>query len=219
MSEHPPKSSTEPSISDHKEVAFYASVVSAWATTSIEFDKHIITIASLGVGLIVSLLSTKGVSTALDLIIHSVAILSFILSIICTLSIFSRNKVYLEKIVLNNGPNTPDPILSILDRAVIITLSSGVLLTAIIGISTGIEAYTEAQKMTKVPLNEQQQIMNDILSGKLSLSNESFNNMAALRSAANANSSAVQPPKANPTEVNNTPSPPPNNDEGTGDSK
>lgn len=80
---------TPEEIKNQKEVEFYAASVNAWFNTSLEHDKSLFTLSAGGIGLLLTLLTTVGLSSAESLVLYIGAILSFLSAIIAILLIFS----------------------------------------------------------------------------------------------------------------------------------
>lgn len=153
-----------------KAIQFYGAGVAAWFNTALEHDKSILTLSAAGIGLLVTLLTTAGLSSAEALILYVGAIFSFLLSIICILLIFNRNKTHIEQII--TGANSAaDSFLTKLDHAALVAFCVGVIFSVLIGVSAGIDSYTKGkQAMTEKKITE-----------NLQIANESFNNMAKLQ--------------------------------------
>ena len=86
-----------------KAIQFYGAGVTAWFNTALEHDKSILALSAAGIGLLITLLTTTGLASAEALLLYVGAILSFLLSIICVLFIFNRNKGYIEKVITGSS--------------------------------------------------------------------------------------------------------------------
>jgi energy-converting hydrogenase Eha subunit E len=131
-------------LKKEKELAFYTSMVEAWIQTRFEHDKSLLTLSAGAIGLLLTLISTVGVSSIENLILHVLALLSFIICLASLLAIFKRNAVHLENVVHNR--EAFDPLLNILDKTAISTFMAGVIFSSIIGISTAVTKYIEKEK-------------------------------------------------------------------------
>lgn len=80
---------TAEEIAHQKEVEYYASSVNAWFNTSLEHDKSILTLAAGGIGLLITLLTTIGLSSAEALVLYVGAITSFLVALISVLVVFA----------------------------------------------------------------------------------------------------------------------------------
>jgi len=139
-------------IMDQKAVEYYAATVEAWYGTRFEHDKSLLTLSAGGIGLLVTLLTTVGVTSAEALILYVVSLLSFALCLIIVLVIFRQNARYLEETVGGKAKSS-DPFLAVLDNAAILSFTFGVILTVIIGTSSALNSYSDkAEKMTNKPV-------------------------------------------------------------------
>jgi len=129
---------------DPKSVEFYAANVNAWLNTKFEHDKSLLTLSAGGIGLLITLLTTTGVKSIESLVLYIVALMAFISCLGALLWIFRRNAKHLEGVV--QGRETSDPLLATLDTAALATFLLGVLLSALIGISTAANSYQEKDR-------------------------------------------------------------------------
>lgn len=152
-------------------VQFYGASVAAWFNTALEHDKSILALSAAGIGLLVTLLTTTGITGAALLSLYIAAVCSFLSSICGVLIIFKRNEYHIEQIVSGKSRDT-DAILSKLDTFIILAFAFGVAFSSLIGISAGIASYAhrgQAVKGSKVVTGQQ-------------LTNDSFNHMVKLQS-------------------------------------
>lgn len=139
---------TTEEIEDQKRVEYYAASVNAWFNTSLEHDKSLLTLSAGGIGLLLTLLTTVGLSSAEALVLYIGAIASFVVALITTLVIFRRNRTHIEDILSGKLTNS-DPLLTKLDALALWTFGIGVLFTAIIGLSAAVHSYsTKGKNMT-----------------------------------------------------------------------
>jgi len=153
-----------------QKIQFYGASVAAWFNTALEHDKSILTLSAAGIGLLVTLLTTTGISGAALLSLYIASVVSFLLSICGVLLIFKRNKYHIEQIISGKSKDA-DAVLSKLDTLVILAFAFGVVFSALIGISAGISSYVQrvqAMKESKVVPGQQ-------------VANDSFNSMAKLQ--------------------------------------
>jgi hypothetical protein len=134
-----------------KEVAFYTANLEAWFETRFEHDKSLLTLSAGAIGLLLTLISTVGVNSIESLILHILALFSFITCLASLLAIFKLNSAHLENVV--KGKLESDPVLGFLDKTAIFTFMAGVIFSSIIGISTAVTKYTEKEKA----MSEEQQ--------------------------------------------------------------
>lgn len=126
-----------------KDIEFYSANVNAWLNTRFEHDRSLLTLSAGGVGLLITLISTVGVSSIENLILYALALLFFVICLCAVLWVFRRNAKHLEDVVNNKSEN--DPLLNILDRTAICAFLLGVLFSSIIGISTAVNSYIKKE--------------------------------------------------------------------------
>ncbi len=119
-----------------KKVAYYSTLVNSWVQTRMEVDKTLIIISSAGIGFLVTLIGNQGIGCLTDFVVYVVALVSFIVVIICCVLVFQRNAVHIE--VLIENPETKDPYLDFLDNAAKFFFAVALMLTLIIGVSIGL---------------------------------------------------------------------------------
>jgi hypothetical protein len=156
-----------------KEVEFYAAGVAAWYATRFEVDKSLMALSAGGVGLLVTLMTTKGVPNSSSFVLYTLALLSFSVSILALLSVFHLNSGHLEEVL--NGVNGDDPKLVGLDRAAKWSFFLGALLSACIGISTA----------GRLLIEEKEKTMADNKSGTPTQLRESVSGAAQMRPTSN----------------------------------
>lgn len=132
-----------------KKAALYEATYHAWVNTNIEADKTIITIASGGIGLLVTLINVIEVKSDNDLYWYIAAIGMFIIAIAAGIFIFKRNPIVLGKSLNKNYKK--DWWLSVADAVMIASFSAGLLLTTYIGLKASVN------KMAKTAVEVQAQ--------------------------------------------------------------
>lgn len=90
---------SEPELEKQKEVAFYSALVDAWITTQFEKDKSLLYLSSGGIGILVTLMTTIGVSSFCELVFFAIGLFAFILSVLGVLIIFGYNAKYIEALI------------------------------------------------------------------------------------------------------------------------
>lgn len=128
-----PDKMTAPSTDEEKEVAFYGAAVTAWFTTSLEYDKSLLTLSAAGIGLHLTLLTTVGLRSAEGLVLYIGAILCFAAALLTVLGLLRLNQKHIQDIVTSKVVGA-DPSLARLDLFAIFSFGAGVVLTAIVGI-------------------------------------------------------------------------------------
>jgi hypothetical protein len=162
---------TPQEIEDQKTVEYYSAAVTAWFNTALEHDKSILTLAAGGIGLLITLLTTVGLSTAEALVLYIFAIGCFVVALVSVLIVFRNNKIHIEKILAGKQTGS-DPCLEKVDVVAIWAFGLGVVLTAIIGISAAIHSFTTKEKSMATEANKTTQS---------SSINESFNGAAKIQ--------------------------------------
>ena len=61
-------------IEDQKRVEFYSAGLAAWYATRLEHDKSLLTLSAGGIGLLMTLMTTVGVSSAESLVLYVCAL-------------------------------------------------------------------------------------------------------------------------------------------------
>jgi hypothetical protein len=162
---------TPQEIEDHKKIEYYSAAVTAWFNTALEHDKSILTLAAGGIGLLITLLTAVGISTAEALLLYIFAICCFVVALVSVLIVFSSNKNHIESI-LTVGQKGTDPCLAKADGVAIWAFGLGVVLTATIAISAAIHSFTTKEKPMATESNKTTQP---------SSLNESFNGAARIQ--------------------------------------
>jgi hypothetical protein len=202
---------TPEEISHQKEVEYYASSVNAWFNTSLEHDKSILTLAAGGIGLLITLLTTIGLSSAEALVLYVGAITSFLVALLAVLVVFRHNRTYIEQVLAGKIAGN-DPVLAKADSIALWAFGVGVVFTAVIGIDTAIHSFTSKEKaMSNEPTKSTQSVpLRESFNGatNLQLSIESFNGAASLQKSFNgASNLQPQPIASTSAPVVNTPTP------------
>src|SRR5574340_292490 len=135
---------TPEEIENQKQVEYYAASVNAWFNTSLEHDKNLLALSAGGIGLLLTLLTTVGLSSAEFLILYIGAIVSFVVALVAILIVLRRNRTYIENTLLGKSSN--DPLLAKLDLAALFAFGIGVVFTAIIGIAAAVHSYSTMEK-------------------------------------------------------------------------
>lgn len=132
------------SIAQQKDVEFYAASVNAWYSSALEHDKSLFSLSAGGIGLLITLLTTIGISSWIVLWLYAAALLAFIACLTSILMVFSNNKKHIEMII-NNGPDVEDPLLKNLDNISLISFGIGAVLSAAIGISSAATSFNKQE--------------------------------------------------------------------------
>ena len=162
-------------LEDKKRVEYYAASVNAWFNTALEHDKSLLALSTGGVGLLITLLTTTGLTSALDVILYIAAILSFMISLATILVVFRRNKIHIEEILTGKGVEE-GLLLTRLDSIAIWSFGAGVLFASVIGISTAVHSYLEKEMV--MAINDNTQINQSVMF------RESFGGVSSLQPTA-----------------------------------
>ena len=200
---------TDDDLRKQKEVEFYAAGVAAWYNTMLEHDKSLLALSAGGIGLLITLLTAVGVSSVVALVLHLLAIFSFLLCLVAILFIFKKNSGRIE-VVLNTDAQPPDPILTKLDNIAVSAFATGIIFSSVIGVFAAINSYSNKEK---IMANENKQktgfSANDVsnlkLAGELNKSFNPVNNLKpfAPQGSSNSTSGASQPVTPAATPVTN----------------
>ena len=149
---------------DYKEVESYAAAQNAWYNTQIEYDKSILTLATAGLGFIIVLLNTFGVSSTEGLVLNLLAILSFVVSMATVLIIFKKNGEYLRKNLFPQEQlseySSHDRFLSVLDTTAAISFALGVVFSTALAVSVALNSYNQSKGEIMVEKNQQSENAN-----------------------------------------------------------
>jgi hypothetical protein len=128
-----------------KRVEYHAASYNAWFNTSLEHDKSLLALSAGGIGLLLTLLTTVGLSSAEALVLYISAIICFVVALVAILVVFRRNRTYIENILSGKSTGS-DPLLTIFDTTAMWAFGIGVGFTAIIGIAAAIHSYSNKEK-------------------------------------------------------------------------
>jgi len=180
---------------EKKDVAFYQAGVTAWYNTSLEHDKSLFTLSVGGIGLLMTLIRTMGVSSAETLVLYTLALVCFLICLVSVLVIFKKNRSHIEQVF--QGIQEIDHNLAVFDNVAIWSFGIAVLLSAVIAVSSAVSSYTT--KVTQMAKEDDKKTLNRVsicdsvngisklAPGKLDVGLESFNGVVNLQPQSNAN--------------------------------
>ncbi|EOG1477307.1 hypothetical protein ACK3GY_004802, partial [Vibrio parahaemolyticus] len=176
---------------------FNAAALNAWYATKLERDKHLFSISSVGLGLLVTLATTIGFNSIYAAIMFCLAVFAFLACICAVLWIFNANADHLVKVVA--GSDEPSQLLSILDRTAWISFLLGMVFSVILGVFSAID------NVNKEPIMSDKKTTETTFTG---IGMDSFNEIANMRKAmqqqsSSQNTSNPQQPTAS-TQTNQT---------------
>jgi len=133
MAESKPPATTQTSQSEQeaKRVEYYGAMVNGWLDTKMERDKTIVQLATGGVGLLVTLLTTVGANSPTAATLYGVAIGGFVVAITSAIAIFTLNADYLKAVVKKEEPGKG---LGRLDNVMLLGFALGLASSILIGV-------------------------------------------------------------------------------------
>lgn len=193
---------TSEEITQQKDIAYYTSSTEAWYNSSLERDKSLLNLSAGGIGLLITLLTAVGPSSAVVLILYIAALVSFVVTLIAVLTIFQHNKKYIEDIINQNA--TDNSRLAILDSFAFWAFLTGVIFTAIIGITAATDSLTLKEQLMRKEGNSNKTITQTSprpANPHTTICQNSYNGATALqpRPPASSESSSAATPSGSPT--------------------
>lgn len=79
-----------------KNVQFYMALATAWITTKTELDKTIITLSAGAIGLLITVLTAKGVAEGWHIGLFVISFIGYLIAIFTSLFIFQKNSKLIE---------------------------------------------------------------------------------------------------------------------------
>ncbi|EJF1759380.1 hypothetical protein ACX843_003574 [Vibrio cholerae] len=125
---------------------FNTAALNAWYATKLERDKHLFSISSVGIGVLVTLVTTVGLKNYYAAIIFFLAVFAFFSAICAILWIFNANADYLVAVV--SGSDEPSLLLAILDRIALSSFLLGMIFSVIFGIFSAIDNINKEPVMS-----------------------------------------------------------------------
>lgn len=98
-----------------KNLIFYGAMVNAWLTTKLELDKHLLSLSTFAVGLLVTLATTIGLENCYAKLAAFISASCFIVVVFTILSIFTEN-ASMVLAQLKNDEETSQPLMDKLKR-------------------------------------------------------------------------------------------------------
>lgn len=140
----PTEEEREQNLKDNKEIQYYMALVTAWINTKMEHDKTIITLSAAAIGLLITILTTKGTAERWHIWLFGVTFLCYLVAIITAILIFQENSVRIEHEVTNQE-TSHDLKLQRLDNVVRWSFFVGTICFVSIGV---LSAMANTQKVT-----------------------------------------------------------------------
>ncbi|CAJ3488059.1 hypothetical protein [Burkholderia pseudomallei] len=183
-----------PVADTERDVAFYAAALDAFYATSLEYDKSILTLAAGGLGLLVTLLTTVGLTSLVELVAYLLGIVAFTVTLGLLLWTFLLNKSHIIAVVGGDDELSTRQ-LKVIDRISKATFGAGIVCAAVVGVLTAINSYeTKVKAMTDSKKPSAPIVRQDSVQGVKKLRpdvlNESFVDASKLRPKAASGASA-----------------------------
>jgi len=189
-----------------KNVAHYSVLLSAWIETKMERDKTLVTLSAAAIGLLVTILTTVGVSSAWEIPLFAISVVAFLVTIWSSLVIYQLNSKHLEDAI--RGSSERDPRLEKYDKRSIRAFIIGGVTTLLIGIlSASTQLNTsEGNAMTKETKNTQGSskpvTIKESVNGITGLNPSATSNKDSLDGITNLNPQARQQSNQSQTQTN-----------------
>ena len=172
-----------------KNIAHYSVLLSAWIETKMERDKTLVTLSAAAIGLLVTILTTVGAKHFWEIPLFAFAVISFLVTIWSSLTIYQLNSEHLEEAI--RGSSGKDPRLEKYDKRSVGAFIIGSIAALLIGVSSAscelinlkVNKMTNQQKLSSN--SEKRTISRDSIDGvtKLnpSLEKKSFDGITNLK--------------------------------------
>jgi hypothetical protein len=134
-----------------RNVQHYMVLATAWVNTLMEHDKTIITLSSGAIGLLITILTTKGVEEGWHIALYVIAFIAYIATIIVTKRILKDNALVVENEIRETIGQAPIkiPDLKKFDRLADWSFIVGTIVFAFIGILTAVSKLQETLPKTE----------------------------------------------------------------------
>lgn len=151
-------------ISEAKEVAYYSESLSAWYTTKLEKDKHLLSLSSAAIALLVTLATTVAIHDIKAGVAYCIALVAFLTCIVCVLVVLDKNAEYLKSIVTQSRKvKNQSTKLECLDKISSGAFVIGVVFTLLVGLFSALDSYeVKGNVMTDKNKNTEQTTSNKI---------------------------------------------------------
>jgi hypothetical protein len=125
---------------DDQAVAFYASGLDAFYATGLEQDKSILALSAGGIGLLITLLTTVGVTSLFQLAGYLSGITCFAVAVLLILVVFAKSKKHIIEVV-SNTYDIENRTLQRLDKSAMLFFGLGAMCSALVGVSAALYSY------------------------------------------------------------------------------
>lgn len=123
----PPKAD----LTNDLKMAHYSASVSAWFGTKMEKDKSLLTLASAGIGILVSI----GATSRTERVCYVFAISFFLITVFCTLIVFELNAKLIENLIREETMDRLGKIAQRIDHGMMLSFLFGVIAFAVLGVA------------------------------------------------------------------------------------
>lgn len=120
-----------------KNIAYYSVLLTAWIQTRMEQDKTLVALSIAAIGLLITLLTTTGVQSYLEMVLYCYALLGFIITIWLSLEIYGMNSRHIEEALKGSSENNPT--LESYDKWVKKAFIFAIVCAIIIGVISGLD--------------------------------------------------------------------------------
>ncbi|CAJ3336335.1 hypothetical protein [Burkholderia pseudomallei] len=182
-------------VTDERDVAFYAAALDAFYTTSLEYDKGLFTLAAGGLGLLVTLLTTAGLTSVAELVAYLIGIAAFAVALFLKLWTFQLNKVHIIHVVQGTDQLSNEKLKKV-DSAAMGAFAVGVVCAAVVGVLAAIDSFDKVKQMAdKKPTSPivRSDSVNGIKKVRPEVLEESYANAGKLRPRASSDAAASAP--------------------------
>ncbi|MBS0165522.1 MAG: hypothetical protein JSR29_05555 [Nitrospira sp.] len=119
-----------------KTVAHYSVMLDAWVQTRMARDKTLIALSAGGVGVLVTLLTTKGISQLWEIVLYLFSFLGFLITIGLALKVYQKNSELIENSLREKSSGHLK--LEAYDRATIRAFYCGAIFTFAVAVSSAV---------------------------------------------------------------------------------
>ncbi|HDM8135386.1 TPA: hypothetical protein P0E15_004975 [Vibrio harveyi] len=182
-------------MDDNKD--FNLVTLEAWYATKLERDKHLFSISSVGLGLLVTLATSVGISSFYSGVAFCLASFSFLICICTVLWIFNANAHHLMEVV--QGKDDSSQLLSILDKTAVSAFLLAIVFSMTLGVFSAFDKLSKESSMTDNKQNKTTFTCTAM---------DSFNGVVSMRKAMqqptpSTNTNSVQKPVDMPKQPSN----------------
>lgn len=131
-------------LMEGKAIAYYAAMVAAWLQNRMELDKALLALSAGGIGLLVTISTTAGLTGFVAVLSFTISVFSFLITILLLLIIFKINSEHIESII--NKEKTKTPSLKRLDKYTRIFFSIGILFAVLMATATVKDDYNNKER-------------------------------------------------------------------------